>query len=285
MIKIHMKDITIVFVNLFMKDDILRAIASIYEDISDCSFNIQITVCDNSENVDNIKEALTAFPGVHYIDCGGNVGFGKANTIGFTHTPSRYYFALNRDTIIPSDSKTIERLIRFMDEHTHIGCIGPKLLNTDGTLQYSCYRFDLSSMLVKPLKHLNFEKKYAIAKKYADRLEMKDFDHMDTRPVDWVLGAAMIVRQEVVDDLGFFDERYFLYLEDCDWCHMMWDAGWPVYYVHDIVIEHVHARASSKVPGIFRALLKNKTARLHLASWCKYIWKWRGKHKFVRYKI
>ncbi len=281
-----MKDIHIVFVNLNMRDDILRAIETIYQDIKKCPYDVQITVVDNTENVDGIKESLQQkFSDVLYIDAGGNVGFGKGNVIGFQAVPARYYFALNRDTIIPEQSMTIERIVRFMNENPKIGCIGTKLLNLDGTLQYSCYRFDLPSILIKPLKQINWDKKYPWVRKYTDRLLMKDFDHNETRPVDWVLGAAMIVRQEVVNDVGWFDERYFAYLEDADWCHTMWEAGWPVYYVHDIVIKHMHARESAKVPGIINALVKNKTARIHLASWFKYLIKWRGKHHFYAHKL
>ncbi len=273
-----MKDIHIVFVNLFMKDDILRAVASVKEDIRDCPFAVQITVADNSENRDGIKEVLREqYPEVQYIDCGGNVGFGKANNWGFQAVPARYYFALNRDTVIPEESRTIERIVRFMDAHPKIGCIGPKLLNMDGTLQYSCYRFDLSSILIKPLKQIGWDKKYRPVRRYFEYLLMRDFDHNETRPVDWVLGAAMVVRQEVVAEVGWFDGRFFAYLEDCDWCRSMWERGWPVYYVHDIVIKHSHARDSARVPGVFKALLKNKSARIHLASWFRYIWKWRKK--------
>lgn len=276
-----MKDINIVFVNYLMKDDIVNAVDSLIKDIADCSYDTQITVADNSQNKDNVKEALAEkFPQVKYIDCVGNIGFGAGNKKGFIATPARYYFAINCDTLIPENSHTIEKLVRFMDEHPKIGCIGPKLLNMDGTLQYNCYRFDLRAILIKPLKQINFDKKWEWIKKYSDYLLMKDFDHNETRPVDWVLGAAMIVRQEVINQVGWFDSRYFMYLEDCDWCHSMWEHHWPVYYVHDIVILHRHERQSSKIPGIFKALIKNRTSRIHLISWFKYIWKWRKKHKY-----
>ncbi len=279
-----MKDINIVFLNYLMKDDIIRAVEFLVEDIKDCPYGVQITVADNSENRDTIKDELAAkFRDVKYVDCRGNVGFGKGNTAGFKATPARYYFALNRDTIIPSHSRVVERIVKYMDNHPKIGCIGPKLLNMDGTLQYSCYRFDLPSILIKPLKHIHFDEKYKWVKKHADKLEMKDFEHKQTQPVDWVLGAALVVRQEVVDEIGWFDERYFMYLEDCDWCHQMWEKGWPVYYLHDIEIRHVHARESAKVPGIIKALFKNKLTRIHLYSWLKYMWKWRGNHKYYKY--
>jgi len=224
----------------------------------------------------------TKFPQVKYIDSRGNVGFGKGNNTGFKIAPARYYFSLNPDTIILENSQTIERLIEFMDKHSKIGCVAPKLVNEDGTLQYSCYRFDLPSILIKPLKQINFDKKYNWIRKHTDKLIMKDFDHNETRPVDWVLGAAMVVRREVVEQLGFFDDRYFMYMEDCDWCRRMWDAGWPVYYVHNIIIKHAHARESAKVPGIFKALFKNKLARIHLKSWVKFLWKWKGTNKYYR---
>lgn len=277
-----MKDINIVFLNFLMKDDIIRAVGSVFKDIANCQYDVQVTVADNSENKDNIREALFERFGdkVKYVDCGGNIGFGAGNNIGFKATPARYYFAINRDTIIPENTKAVERIIKFMDSHPKIGCIGPKLLNMDGSLQYSCFRFNLPAVLIKPLKQINLDKKYAWVKKHVDNLEMKDFDHNETRPVDWVIGAAMVVRQEVVNDIGWFDSRYFMYLEDADWCRRMWEANWPVYYVHDIVIMHMHARASAQVPGAFKALFKNKLARIHFISWLKYIWKWRGNNKY-----
>lgn len=276
-----MKDLNITLVNYHSKDDILRAVASVLDDIKDIPHKVQITVVDNSANADGLrKELVKKHPEVKYIHSEKNVGFGKGNILGFQETPARYYFSLNRDTVIPENSKTFARLIEFMDNNPKIGCVGPKLVNLDGTLQHACYRFDLRSILIKPLKQINWDEKYKWVKKYTDRLLMKDFDHNETRPVDWVMGAAMMVRKEVVDMIGWFDERYFMYFEDCDWCRTMWEHGWPVYYVHDIIIKHRHSRESAKVPGPFRALLKNKLARIHLLSWLKYLWKWRGTHKY-----
>ena len=223
------KDINIVFVNYFMKDEILHAVASVRNDIAGCPYEVQITVSDNSQNQDGIKEALAAqFPMVRYIDCRENVGFGKGNTVGFMAAPARYYFALNPDIIIPENSRAIERVVRFMDEHPRVGGIGLKLLNTDGTLQYSCYRFDLLSMFIKPFKQIHLDEKYKWIRKFSDRLLMKDFDHNTTRPVDWVLGAAMVARQEALDQVGWFDERYFMYFEDADFCLRAKGAGFTV---------------------------------------------------------
>src|SRR5690242_855144 len=117
-----MTDVTVVFVNYKMKDDILRAAAAVLADLQGSSLSAEVVVVDNSQNADGIKEALAqTLPNVRYVDAGGNVGFGKGNTIGFKAYPARYYFALNRDTDIAKGTKTMERLIAFMDANPLVG--------------------------------------------------------------------------------------------------------------------------------------------------------------------
>lgn len=278
---INMLDLNLVIVNYFNKEEVLLALASVFSDLKNSNLKYQVTIVDNSKNQDNIKiELENNFSDSVYVDAGGNIGFGKGNNLGFKSAPARYYLALNPDIVIPENSHSLETMIKFMDENPKIGCIGPKLLNADNSLQYSCFRFDRNSILIKPLKQINLDKKYKIAEKLADHLIMKDFNHNETKPVDWVLGAALLVRHEVVETVGVFDERYFMYLEDCDWCLRMWEAHWPVYYYPSVVMIHRHARESSKTPGVFKALFKNRYARAHLSSWIKYIWKWRKIYKY-----
>ncbi len=275
-----MKDLHVVFLNHFCKQDILSAVNSVLNDIKGSPYDIHISVVDNSLNQDGLKEDLSQkFPGVSYVEVDKNLGFGQGNVKGFKTVPARYYFALNRDILIPPNTRTLDRLVEFMDKNEEIGCVGPKLVNSDGSLQHSCFRFDLNSILIKPFKQINWDKKYSWVKKHTDQLLMSDFDHKETRPVDWVLGAAIFVRGKVAEEVGWFDERYFMYLEDCDWCKTMWENGWPVYYMHDVVIKHGYARESAKIPGI-RGLFLNKLARIHMASWIKYMWKWRASHKY-----
>jgi GT2 family glycosyltransferase len=219
-----MKDLHIVLINYFCKEDIFNAVDSLLKDAAISKYDVQLTVVDNSLNHDGIKNELEIkFPTVLYVNGGKNLGFGKGNVKGFKTVSARYYFALNRDISIPPNTNVLGRLVDFMDRNPQIGCIGPKLVNSDGTIQHSCFRFDLNSILIKPFKQINWDKKYKWVKKHADQLLMTDFDHEETRPVDWVLGAAMLVRDKVVQEVGWFDERYFMYLEDCDWCKTMWE--------------------------------------------------------------
>lgn len=276
-----MVDLNIVIVNYFSKDSTEKCVRSALSDLVGANFSYQITVVDNSKNQDGLRDALCHLGGqVKYVDALGNVGFGRGNNLGFGATLSRYHLVLNPDTVVPSGAGALSRLLKFMDDHPRVGAAGPKLFFPGGGEQVSCYRFDWRSILIKPFKHLNWDKKYRWIKKYADRLEMREFDRGQSRPVDWVLGAAMIVRHDAARSVGWFDERYFMYLEDCDLCQKLWQKGWPVYFVHDVAVEHAYERASSAVPGALSALIKNKLARIHLHSWIKYLWKWRREHKY-----
>ena len=109
---------------------------------------------------------------------------------------------------------------------------------------------------------------------------MKDFDHKRTVPVDWVIGSFMLTKKETVEKIGFFDDRFFMYFEDCDWCRRIWEGGWKVYYVHDIMAKHSHHRDSAEV-SLFKSLLNNPIVRIHLRSWWRYFRKWGWKK--VRY--
>lgn len=269
-----MKDINIVIVNYKMKDDIDKCLTSLFLDIKDSGLEIIVTVVDNASH-DGIAELLKEkYPEVNFIQMPENEGFGHAQNAGMESCEAKYYFALNPDTEFLPNSNAIKKMFDYMEKHDKIGMIGPKIIYPDGSLQYSCYRFPSFWQPVFSRTKIGGEK---LRNKMNDNFLMKDFDHNSTRPVDWIMGSAMFVRNKAVKEVGMFDNRFWMYAEDSDWCRRMWEAHWPVYYVHDIVIKHAHGRGSAKVPGIFKALIKNKLARVHLSSWLKYMWKWRGK--------
>src|SRR3989338_7119102 len=170
----NMHDLNITFVNDHTRDDLLSALASVFADMASCPYAVQPVVVDNSGNADGTREALVArFREVRYLDAGSNLGFGRGNTLGFQAERARYYFALNPDTIIPEGKRTIERIIRFMDAHPKIGCIGPKLGNTDRAAQEACYRFALLATISKPPRPVQLDKKYGRIRKHVDRLQMR----------------------------------------------------------------------------------------------------------------
>jgi len=103
----------------------------------------------------------------------------------------------------------------------------------------------------------------------------KDLNHKIAQPVDQVAGSFFLVRRQTIEEIGPFDERFFIYFEDIDLCRRFWGGGWQVIYNPDAVITHNHARQSARTP--WYKFFKSIAAWHHLASWIKYLWKWKGK--------
>ena len=272
-----MKDIAIVIVNYKMKDLIDRCLETLFRDVEGDSLDIDIIVVDNHSE-DGVEKMLKeTYPTVRFVSQKNNPGFGTSQNVGLSSLDARYYFALNPDTEFLPGQHTIRRLYEFMEAQPKIGMIGPKIVYPDGSLQYSCWRFP---SFFQPFYNRTKLGKSSRGKKHHDYHMMKDFDHEKTMPVDAIMGSAMFVRGDAMKKVGMFDERFWMYFEDIDWCIRMWEEHWPVYYVHDIVLQHLHGRGSAKVSGLFNAFLKNKLFRVHIQSWLKYMWKWRGIRKY-----
>lgn len=271
-----MFDIVTVTVNYKMKDKIVAMLRSLFRDIEGTALKVQPVIVDNASG-DGIEETLKKEFGdrVIFIDAGGNVGFGRGNNLGLKQFTAKYYFIANPDLVfLENQPRTIERLYQFMEEHTKVGIVAPRLMLPSGQMQPSCMRFP--GFFDPPIHRLGLHEKYDFARKRIERMHMKDFDHTKTAPVDWATGAALFVGGEFLKQAGFFDERYFMYFEDTDLCRTFWSRGWPVYYKGDIAIQHGHERASAKVPGL-KSVLLNPLTRIHIKSLLKYAWKWIGK--------
>lgn len=277
-----MKDICITMVTTNEASTVKTCFTSMYKDLEGSDLDISVVVVDNA-STDGIKNMLkTHFPEVKFISQSENLGFGTSHNKAMSSTKAKYYFVLNPDTEFPEGQQLLQHLYNFMEENPQIGMSGPKIVYPDGALQYSCFRFPTFTQPIYSRTKLGKKGKGKII---ADHFLMKDFDHNKTIPVDWIMGSAMFVRASAIEEVGMFDDRFWMYAEDSDWCRRMWEEHFPVYYVHNVYIKHVHGRASAKVPGIINALLKNKYARIHIISWLKYFWKWRGNLKFYKTKI
>lgn len=276
-----MVDVCVTIVNTNELEEIEKSLNSLYADSRDPNLSFSVAIVDNgsNENVDGLKNR---FANLEVIKQGKNMGFGYSHNRVFEKIPARYYFILNPDTEFPAGQNFLAKFVKFMDNNPKIGIAGPKIFYPDGTLQYSCYRFP---SFFQPFFSRTSFGRTKIGRKATDRYLMKDFDHNSTRPIDWVMGSAMFFRREVYLKLGGFDQRYFMYAEDSDLCRRIWEAGWAVYYVHDIHLKHTHGRASAKVPNPLIAVLKNKFTRVHIVSWLKYFLKWRGNRRYYPHEI
>lgn len=266
-----MVDIAVIIVNYKMKDPIREALKTLFSDIKDAPFSVHVTVVDNDSG-DGVGEMLAnEFTNVLFLHNGANIGFGSANNNAIKAVPARYYFLLNPDTRL-IEPRTTERLYAFMESKPRAGICAPRLMNSDGTLQQSCYRFP---RVMVPFYRRTSLGQMGAARRQLDRFLMSDWEHDKRRMVDWVMGSAMFIRGSAMSAVGPLDERFFMYFEDTDLCRRFWLKYWPVYYLSDVVLEHELHRESAKLP-VWQGVFKSKTTRYHIASWLNYLWKYRG---------
>ena len=229
----------------------------------------EIIIVDNASN-DGTKEMIEEFfPEVHLIVNDRNRGFAVGNNQGILAATGRYVMILNPDIAVLEGS--IEKLIVFLESHPDAAAVGPKLVNPDGSIQFSCYRFPAPMIPLyrrTPLGLLPW------ARRSLRHYLMMDINHDISRTADWLLGACLVVRRMAIDRIGLMDERFFLYFEDVDWCRRFWRAGFKVYYVPSALMVHYHQRLSAESQG-FLSLFSSST-RIHIMSGIKYFWKYRG---------
>ncbi len=222
----------------------------------------EVIVVDNASADGTPDMVRENFPWVDLVAGDENLGYSKGVNVGIRRARGRYFFILNPDTVVQSDS--VQKLADFMDNTPEAGITGPKLVFQDGNVQYSCRRF--YNFKVLALRRTPLGKIFRNAQAVQDHL-MLDFDHASTREVDWMLGAAMFVRREAVEQVGLMDERFFLYFEDVDWCYRMAQQGKHVYYYPESVVMHGYARDSAQS-------VLNRSFISHLVSLFRYYEKW-----------
>jgi GT2 family glycosyltransferase len=204
---------------------------------------VEVLVVDQ-ESLDGSAEMTEQqFPEARLIRQKPNLGFAGGNNVALRQARGRYVVLLNSDTVVRPGWLT--EMVAFADAHPRSGQIGPKLLNPDGTLQYSCRRFPtLGAGLFRhtPLEWL------APNNRFTRDYLMREWDHASPMEVDWLSAACVMVRREVVDQIGGLDEGYFFYFEDVDWSYRTHQAGWDVTYIPTPLVIHEIGRSSDRRP-------------------------------------
>jgi N-acetylglucosaminyl-diphospho-decaprenol L-rhamnosyltransferase len=173
------------------------------------------------------------WPGVRVIEQ-ENRGMGGGNNTGMRAGDGRYYFLLNSDAWVLEDG--LEKLVAFADEHPEAAIIGPKLVNTDGTLQRSARG---EPTLWRLATEYLFIRKLAPRSRRLNPLYRGDFAHDRAEEVDWLYGPALLVRREAADAVGLFDEDFFMFSEEVDWMTRFRRAGWSVLFFPGTQVVHV----------------------------------------------
>ncbi len=229
----------------------------------------EIIVVDNASGDGTPLMVAREFPGVRCIASSVNTGFGPGNNLGIREARGRYVLIMNPDVVVLD--ATLDTLVAYMDSHPDVGICGPQLVNPDGSIQYSCYRFPTPLVPIYRRTPLG---RFSFAREAVDTYLMREWDHCDERDVDWLLGAAIIMRRDMFEKVGLFDEQFFLYFEDTDLCRRAWEAGYRVVYNPSVRLVHYHKRESA---GSVFKIFTNKVTRIHIQSWIKYLIKYRGK--------
>lgn len=212
----------------------------------------EVLVVDNSRRL-KAREVVDAFPGVRLLENTENTGFSRAVNQGIRDTSGEWFLILNPDTCLKPGA--LDALMEFGARHPDAGILGPRLVNPDDTLQYSCRRFYTFRTL---LYRRTFLGRWMKNNREVREHLMLDYDHLVARVVDWVLGGAMLVRRRAAEDVGGMDERFFLYFEDVDWCYRMAKRGWKVWYAPAATVEHDHRRESARdLKGLSRHIMSS----------------------------
>lgn len=217
------------------------------ESLAEGAARSQVTtwVVDNASSDGSAELVRASFPGVRLISSAHNGGFAYANNLALREALSGdgrpdYVLLLNPDTTTPPGS--IDALIGYLERCPKVGACGPKLLLPDGSLDLACRR-SFPTPEVSLYRMLGLARLFPRSPRFA-RYNMTYLSPDQETEVDSVVGACMLVRRPIVEEVGLLDETFFMYGEDLDWAYRIKQHGWQIMYVPSVTVYH-HKRASS----------------------------------------
>jgi GT2 family glycosyltransferase len=198
---------------------------------------VPTVVVDNGSSDGTLGLVRERFPHVQVIES-SNDGLAAGWNRGIAETASEHVLVLNADAWLVEDA--LSRLVAAADRHPSAAAIGPKLQNLDGSLQRSVRGFPSAWRLATEYLYL---RKLAPRSHALNAFYGAGFDHGSERVVEWVMGACFLLRRSAYDEVGPFDERFFLFSEEVDWMRRATDHGWTVVFTPDARCIHVSGAA------------------------------------------
>jgi N-acetylglucosaminyl-diphospho-decaprenol L-rhamnosyltransferase len=220
-------DLSVSIVNTNSRELLLACLESL------AGSNAEIVVLDNASEDGSADAVRERFPDVRLIAQELRAGFGANHNTVIRATAGRYVYVLNEDTT--AGDWGFDRIVEYLDAHPRVAALGPKLVYADGRRQDSAWRFP--TPLVSALAVVTLGK-----------LGVKQSRGDSPRPVDWVMGAAVVLRREALDEVGLFDEGFFLYSEEVDLQFRLRQAGWEVHYFPAVTVVHHESQFSAGIP-------------------------------------
>jgi len=249
--------LSIIIVNWNTKELLSACLKSLHGDSAGSS--MEVIVVDNGSADGSPEMVAREFPEVKLVRLEHNRGFSAGNNVGLKYASGEYLLLLNSDTEVRGDALTI--MCNLMDADASIGALGAQLLNPDGSIQASCRAFPSYRTAL-------FHRKSLLTKlfprnRYSSQYLMTDSDRAQSMEVDWVIGACLMTRRQVLEEVGPLDEGFFMYAEDVDWCYRMRQAGWKVVYEPSAKVMHHYEKSARKAPY-------RMTVERHMSMWRFY---------------
>ncbi len=222
-------DLSIVIVSWNTRALLLRCLAAL--DRAAPGLRRETIVVDNGSTDGTPAAIRAAFPDVRVLEPGGNLGFAGGNNVGLARATGRFLCLLNPDT--EPRPGALAALVSYLASHPHVGAVGPRLLHSDGSEQAVGFRFPTLAQVF-----LDF---FPLGGRFADsRLNGRYPAQPRDRPfpIDFPLGACILVRRAAMEATGPLDDAYFMYSEEVDWCRRMRTVGWPIWCVPTAEVIH-----------------------------------------------
>jgi len=256
--------VSIVIVNWNTRELLRACLSSIPHAMRDgdeagaVSHQIEVIVVDNGSHDGSAEMVARAFPHVRLLINERNVGFAAANNLALRDAHGRYLLLLNSDTVVRPGA--VEAMAAYMDAHPELGAVGPRLLNADGSVQLSAHdfpRLDHDAVMLLDVKHWPLIG--AVARRFAQRAYGPR--HEQTRTVDWVSGACLVLRREALRQVGVLDEAYFFFFEESDLCYRLSERGWRTAFLANAEVIHMGGQSRDRAPAAslvwyYRGLLR-----------------------------
>ena len=238
-------ELSIIVVHYKTPDHLLKGLASLAADST--GLTTEVLIVDNDSR-DGTPELLAQrHPEARLIVNDENLGYARAVNQGIRASSGEFVLVMNPDCEVRPGALRV--LADHLRNNPDTAVVGPKILNPDGSLEYSArafpdhltFLFNRYSLLTRLFPNNPFSRRYLLT----------DWDHKSARVVDWVSGACMLVRRDAVARVGGMDEAFFMFNEDVDWCRRMKDAGYAVWYVPDAtVVHHIGASRTRVAPRV-----------------------------------
>lgn len=233
----RIKSLSIIIITYNSLGYIAECIGSIYKYPPKDDY--EVIIVDNASTDGTVKFIQEKYPSIHLITNSMNRGFAAANNQGIDASDSEFILLINADCEVYKHS--IDRLIDYLGDNPRTAIAGPRIFNSDGSIQYSCRTFPsfFGAAVHTLLAHIYPNN--PVTRKY----KLIDVNRDQPFSVDWVSGSCMMIKREALDSSGPFDENYFMYVEDIDLCYRMWQNGWEIHYMPYAEVLH-HVAGSSR---------------------------------------